>query len=85
MAASPKFKVFDNAGNYQASFKDIYEVARYLSICEEGWNARISHSKKGTIYTKGPDGDPWFSFDEAVGVMLTRIPESSHDYYLSLR
>lgn len=71
MASSPKWKVYDNNNTYQASFKDVYDAVRFISICEDGWNIREGHGKPA--YTQGVDGNAWDSYDDAVGIILERV------------
>lgn len=71
MAESPKWKVYDEAKTYQASFKEVYEAVRFVSICENGWSVRYGHGKP--LFTQGIDGNAWESYDEAVSIILERL------------
>lgn len=44
MAASPKYKVYNAAGDYRASFKDATEAATLVSVLGEGSTIRFGHS-----------------------------------------
>jgi hypothetical protein len=50
MAGSPRFKVFNEQGDYIASFKDLLDAAQFISL-EEGREVRLGHSKKNVIWT----------------------------------
>jgi len=74
MGASPMWKVYDTENKYTASFKDVYEACRYVSICEEGTEVRYRHGKKGSGFTQRVDGDAWESLDDAVQVIVDKHP-----------
>ncbi len=63
MAQSPKFKVFDADGNYQASCKEIEAAAALMSLYSNGATIRIDHSPKWTVWTEGTDGWASESYD----------------------
>lgn len=70
MAASPKFKVFDSSGTYQAACKEPEAAAALLGFYGDGAKVKLGHSI--TVYTQGADGDAAESYDAAAALMLSR-------------
>jgi hypothetical protein len=62
MAASPKFKVYDNEGIYEAACKSIESAAAIIGgIGCDGWTIRDGHTR--VIWTEGVDGHAGESCD----------------------
>jgi len=74
VGASPAWKVYDADNKYTASFKDVYEACRYVSICDTGTEVRYGHGKKGSGFAQRIDGDAWESLDQAVEVIAEKNP-----------
>jgi len=75
MGASPSWKVYNNNGEYVASFKDIYDAAQFVSL-EEGREIRYGHSKRQTVWVQSyPDSDAGESFDAVAEEAARRLPE----------
>lgn len=64
MAQSPKWKVFDGSGVYQAACKEIEAAAALMGFYGDGATIRFDHGKWATIWTEGEETQPAFeSFD----------------------
>lgn len=70
MAASPKYKVYDSTGVYQASVKEIEAGALLMSLYGDGSTIRIGHSF--TVWTEGTDGQGAESYDHVAQVAAQR-------------
>ena len=57
MAASPKYKVYDSFGDYQAACKEAEAAAAVVSIYSAGSTIRYGHSAKDILWTEGENGD----------------------------
>lgn len=55
MAASPRWKIFDSEGQYQASAKDVGLAAVIVSFLGDGATIRDGHSLKSTVWTEGKE------------------------------
>ena len=65
MAGSPRYKIYDAQGNYQAAAKDAYgALGAALIGYGEGATVRTSHRVKDTVLTITEEH--WDSFDRAV-------------------
>ena len=64
MAASPKWKVFDANGTYQAACKEIEAAACLLTLYGDGASIRFDHRKTSTVFVQGEDGDAGESYDQ---------------------
>jgi hypothetical protein len=54
MAASPQFKVYNEAGEYIAAFRHADDAANFACVFESGGTVRVGHSAKLTIYRSQP-------------------------------
>lgn len=79
MAGSPRFKVFNEQGDYIASFKDLLDAAQFISL-EEGREVRLGHSKKNVIWAN-VDGNFFYSVPEGRWLRGTDV-QNSFDYVL---
>ena len=66
MASTPRLKVFDAGGIYQAACHDYAAAALLMSLYGDGATIRLGHSKRDIIWTEGVDGNGSESYD-AVG------------------
>lgn len=60
---TPRIKVFDAQGQYQASAHDYAAAACLMGLYGEGATVRLGHSKKDVIWTEGKDGSAADNFD----------------------
>ena len=58
MATSPRFKIFDADGEYQASTKRAEEAAAVVVLLGTGATIRDGHSQKNTVWTEGSEMQP---------------------------
>jgi len=65
-SGTPKFKVFDGDGVYQASCKELEACAALVALYGEGSTIRWGHAKRDTLFTQGVDGDAGESYDLVV-------------------
>lgn len=72
MAQSPRFKVYDAAGVYQAACKEPEAAAAVVSIYGPGATIRAGHSKRDTVWVEGDDGDAGDSYDVVAERVLGR-------------
>ena len=72
MAATPKFKVYDAAGAYQAACKEPEAAAAVVSLYGSGSTIRLGHAKRDTVWTEGVDGDAGDSYDDVAERVLGR-------------
>ena len=71
MAASPRFKVYDSAGLYQAACKEIEGAAALASFYGEGATIRDGH--QSIVWTEGQDGCASDSYDATAEIVASRI------------
>ena len=53
MAATPRFKIYDSTGEYQAATKRPEEAAAVVALLGEGATIRTAHSKKSIVWNEG--------------------------------
>ena len=58
MAGSPRWKIFDSEGRYQASAKDVGLAAMIVTFLGDGATIRDGHSLKSTVWTEGQEDQP---------------------------
>lgn len=75
MAGSPKWKVYDANGKYQAACKEIEAAAVLASWYEHGATIRFGHPKKCTVWTEGPDGIATDNYDAVINIVCVRYRE----------
>ena len=76
MAASPKWKVYDQEGQYVASCKSpFYAAAMLCGLGIEGYTIRKGHRPANTMWTEGADGWSGESMDTTVETVLQRAEE----------
>ena len=63
MASSPRWKVYDKNGEYQASCKEVEAAAAIVGFYGEGATIRASHDKRHIVWTEGVDGWAIESYD----------------------
>lgn len=61
--ATPRIKIFDAQGQYQASTHDYAAAACLMGLYGEGATVRLGHGKKDVIWTEGQDGRAADNFD----------------------
>lgn len=72
MAASPKYKVYDAHGEYQASVKDIESGACLMGMYGDGATIRLGH--RVILWTEGAEDRPaGESYDHVAIVAFERI------------
>lgn len=55
MAISPKWKIYDASGTYQAACKEIEAAAALMGFYGEGATIRLDHAKSATVWTEGAE------------------------------
>lgn len=60
---TPRIKVFDAQGQYQASTHDYAAAACLMGLYGEGATVRLGHSKRDVIWTESKDGSVAENFD----------------------
>jgi tRNA A37 threonylcarbamoyltransferase TsaD len=73
MAASPKFKIYDAAGQYQAACHEPEAAAALVSFYGDGATIRDGHQAKHTVWTEGRDGAAGESYDHVAEIIEQRI------------
>lgn len=73
MAASPRFKIYSAAGEYQAACHEPEAAAVLASFYGEGATVRDGHREKDTVWQEGRDGLAGESFDHVAQVILDRL------------
>jgi len=69
--SSPKYKVYDNDGQYVASCKHLEDAAILVGIgYPDRGTVRLGHGR--TLWTNGVDGNASESYDGAAQVMADR-------------
>lgn len=56
MAASPRYKIFDNTGEYVGSAKYEAVAAAFVSTLGDGASVRYGHRKQDTVWVEGAMG-----------------------------
>jgi hypothetical protein len=77
MAATPRFKIFDKDGNYQASCHEVEAGAALLGALYASGTIRIGHSVKDIVYRDGVDGNAGESYD-AVAIIVDERVQKMH-------
>jgi len=75
MSATPRFKVFDKAGVYQASVHEVEAAAALLGALYQGGTVRVGHAKRDIVYEDGKDGDAGSSYDAVALHVYGRLDE----------
>jgi hypothetical protein len=75
MAATPRFKVFDRAGTYQASTHEVEAAAALLASIYEGGTIRLGHSRRDIVWEDGKDGNAVESYDAVAITVYARLDE----------
>lgn len=71
MAASPRWKIFDSEGEYQASAKDIFLAAMIVSFLGDGAQIRDGH--KFVVWHEGKEGQSaGYNYDHTEIVVRSR-------------
>ena len=74
MASTPRFKVYDAQGVYQASVKNTTLAAAVVSLLGEGATVRLGHTKRSIIWREGQEAIPaGESYDAAAHTMTSRV------------
>lgn len=73
MAASPRFKVFDSSGVYQAACHEIEAASVVVTLYGEGATIRDGHAKKDTVWTEGLDGCASDNYDHTGETVRDRM------------
>lgn len=74
MAATPKFKVFDANGVYQAATKHPEDAAVLVACFGDGATIRVGHSRRHIVWEEGAEGQPASeSYDHVAEVVYTRL------------
>ena len=64
MAASPRYKLYDATGTYQASAKSPETLAACIGLFGHGAKIKDGRDLKRVLWTEGPDGYGQESYDE---------------------
>ena len=75
MAASPRWKVYDYDGTYQAACKDLAAAACLVSFYGERATIRDGHTL--TVWTEGTDGTAAESYDLTISTIFNRKQETT--------
>jgi len=70
MAASPRFKIYDSDGIYQAACHEPEAAACLVAFYGLGATIRYGHQKK--LWVEGVDGYAEESFDDVAQVVIER-------------
>ena len=73
MAASPRFKVYTECGEYIGCLKRLEDAAYLVGLYGHGATVRDGHSLKHAIWVQGTDGEAADSYDAAAEVMRARL------------
>ena len=60
---TPRIKIFDAAGKYQASTHDYAAAGALMGLYGDGATVRLGHSKKEIIWTEGQDGEAYTCYE----------------------
>lgn len=83
---SPKYKIYDADGVYQASCKEAEAAAALVASIYSGGTVRFDHSKKSIVWTEGSeDFSASESYDGAAMVMFEREREIQAATYAAFR
>lgn len=66
MAATPRWKIFDSHGKYQASCHELEAAAALMAFYGDGSTVRTGHCLRHIVYTEGKDGLSSESFDSVL-------------------
>ena len=77
--ASPQWKVYDSAGNYQSACKEVEAAAALMGFYGEGSTIRLGHSK--IFWREGVDGDGGCSYDLVAETVAERVMKYQFDAY----
>ena len=69
MAATPRFKVYDRFGEYQAAVKEIEAAACLMGLYGSGATIRLHHS--WVVWREGQEDQPGFDSYDHVGCVVT--------------
>jgi hypothetical protein len=75
MAGSPRFKVYNAANDYRASFKDASEAAVLVAGLGEGSTIRDGH--RSILYTEDANGTAANSYDEVASIVYARLDKKA--------
>ncbi len=73
MAASPRFKVYDSAGQYQAACKEIEAAASLVAFYGDGATIRDGHAS--ILWIEGRNGWAGESFDRVAQLITNELGE----------
>jgi hypothetical protein len=73
MAASPRFKIYDSADQYQAACHEPEAAAVLVSFYGDGASIRDGHQAKHSLWTEGLDGLAGESYDHVAQMIEQRI------------
>ena len=71
MAGAPRFKVYDNDGNYQGAVKEPEAAATLVSFYGDGATIRDGH--KLIVWLEGVDGRAAESYDEVALTVMAKL------------
>lgn len=80
--ASPKYKIYDADGVYQASCKEAEAAAALVAAIYDGGTIRFDHTKKSIVWTEGEEEfSAGESYDGAAQIMFEREREIQNASY----
>jgi len=71
MAASPKYKIYNNDNEYIASVKHIEDAAILVSANGNGATIRIGHAKRDIVWLEGQEKMPASESYDFVGETIS--------------
>lgn len=72
MAASPRYKLFDALGTYQASAKSPELLAACIGLLGAGAKIKDGRDLKRVLWTEGEDGIGYESYDQVATTCYER-------------
>lgn len=73
--ATPRIKIFDADGQYQASTHDYAAAGALMGLYGGGATVRLGHSKRDIIWTEGADGNAYECYELIADAIQKRDAE----------
>lgn len=81
--ATPRIKIFDAEGQYQASTHDYAAAGALMGLYGDGATVRLGHSKKDIIWTEGQDGSAYECY-ELIADAIAAVDAKARAHFDSL-
>ncbi len=78
---SPRFKVYDSHGEYQASAKEPHAAA----LLAEHYAGSVRYGHRAVVWKSGDDISPLSSFDDVSNLIMERVEDLTHPRTRELR